>query len=413
MKIKIKKWQDLNWLLIGWIVSIVLVLINYQRWSILILGFFVIYIATSGLNKNINTVVAFFKKHLLLDIYFGILTVSCVYNAYDFNSIIFSVMRVLALYGLILFGYLISLKGERVSNMLRGFLIIIIVSFFFGIFQSLLGYNPFGELSDIVTQSVTRISSWYAHPIPCSCFFIVGVILCVNTIENPFIKVLISFGIIYGIILTQSRSAWLILIILFVIMLLNNFVNGRYNRYITKRKLVCFLVIVVLLFGVVFAAYEKILELYSVILDRLFSKSISEDMSYTWRLMTINLFINNTSFFDLHTYFGHGYGAASSLLANTTISSKFTYNVAATDNAYVSIFYDFGVFGFIGFVWIVFYSIRNLFRQKNIQRQYPYYILLVIMLFSIFFDAPYWISVGYLLAVFYGVSIYYSECCKY
>lgn len=409
MKIAIKRWQGLNWLLIGWILSIFLVLINYQRWFIVILSYLVAYFVLSGLNKNINLILSFTKKHKLLHIYFGILIVSSIYNAYDLNSAFIGVLRVFTMYSLVLFGYLIASKSTESSYMLKGILIAIIISLFFGIYQGVVGYNPLGGISDIVTQSVTRISSWYAHPIPCSCFFIVGVVLGNMLIDNLFFKVLLLMGMIYGIVLTQSRSAWLILIILFIVALVCNLVSGKFKHYISRKKML-YLLFICLLIGLIFVVmYGKISELYLVIMDRLFSKSTSEDMSYTWRLMVIRLFTSNASFLDLHTYFGHGYNSASNLLANSVISSKFTYNVATTDNAYISIFYDFGIFGFIGFAWIVFYSIKNIFKQRNVKRQYPYYITLVIMLFSFFFDAPYWISVGFLFAFFYGIGVSFNE----
>ena len=64
----------------------------------MILSYLVAYFVLSGLNKNINLILSFTKKHKLLHIYFGILIVSSIYNAYDLNSAFIGILRVFTMY---------------------------------------------------------------------------------------------------------------------------------------------------------------------------------------------------------------------------------------------------------------------------------------------------------------------------
>ncbi|AVK50121.1 hypothetical protein AXY43_20185 [Clostridium sp. MF28] len=409
MKISLKKSLFLDYCFWGIILSLYITLTNIWIKFFVLIIFTLVYMVLSGFNRNINRVISFIKrnyKQFIIFVFFLFVSIANTRNKTDALSTTFYLLA----FGLmIVSGYLYARNVDLLNNSkpLLRLTWVILLTAIFGIWTNISGRNVVSENFSIATQSVTRVNSVFASPLPCSLFFTIGLSLSLVLIKYIAIRYLLALVFLYGIFLTQSRSSWIILTICMVIVLVRYIVDKK--KSISKRKFMSYGAVSLLL--VIAAIYFRgqISDIYSSIQERMFGESISNDMSYTWRFMTIHLLLSIQTPLNFHTYIGNGFNSAASLIQSMNFGSEFSYNVATTDNIYFSVFYDFGIFSVIMLGAILITSVKDAIKATSDVEKVVNYTLIIVLLFGFFMETIYWPSVLFVFATFWGIKKYVKE----
>ena len=408
MKIRIKRISWSAYFTIGMIISIIVSLLGIQHYYVYMLLTIAVYYLALNTGKKINIAVNKVAHLQKLTLVFAFLVVSRILVCYSLAAAISNIGIILMYYLEIITSYVAFKRYKTKDTIFELPLTILLFTAIFGIFTYILGYNPLKAYFDNVASDISRISSVYVHPIPCAVFFGICLWMIAFYAKGAVFTTALILLTSYAIYLTGSRSTWVSIGVILLLLAVHKMLHPKYK--IPKKRM--FTIISAVAFLIILAAcmHSQIAEIWDGIYHRLFAKSYSEDMSYTWRFMAAGTMISQLSPFSLRTYLGHGYNAAANYMRDMiNIGGRFSYNVSTVDNGYVSILYDFGVIGFVIYCIPLVQSIIGIFKDSDKNECCIDCIILTIMLSSLFFEAAYWASISFVLMSLIGFKMYYIE----
>ena len=363
------------------------------------------------IKKTFSTFIHFVKRNYILTISFLIWFAVALLS----TSIIIS-FRLFSIYLIIFFGYLFAEKVDinGLEKSFKRFILITVILGIFGIICYAINYNPLALISSIAEDYLgrtERLTAIWLHPIPAACFL--GVMLIFSAYYCSGLKRIILFIIsIIAILLTQTRSMWLILLLLLIVCNFKKIFLFFKNKCIVKKqKLIMFLTVfaLIIIFSVLF--YNSVLYAIGFIHERLFGQNLDSDMSFIWRMNSI-LTISKKSFTGdlLGLLFGHGMFSGSNLLGGLSFGSKFSYNVGAVDNSFISALYDFGLLGLIWLILCLIWVIKLMLSSKKILcSKVVATTLVMLLLMSLFFEELYWCNISFVVFTLIGIELNISK----
>lgn len=254
-----------------------------------------------------------------------------------------------------------------------------------------------------------RTFSIFLHPIIYSVFLVI-LFWCNNfIIKNKIIKFLLNFIVIINLFFTKSRSSWIAFIIIILIYYLKNIVYKIcFNKVkISYKNLLKKLTIMLvgLIFIIIF--FDNIEDIIKQIIQRFITVTSDSygDISRLQRIGTIKL-INNYMVNNglINFLFGNGLGSAKDFMMNHKILID---NFVTTDNQYLSIFYETGFVGLIGYILLFIIEVIKFFKNDiDDINNLPILCFLIISITMFFFEASYWINVLIFLVICICFSIF-------
>lgn len=255
------------------------------------------------------------------------------------------------------------------------------------LFLDLLGFS--GKYD----SSMGRVSGLTTHPIPAAFFALVVLLLSLLFYRVRGQKKYVFYGFIAlcGIILTQSRSAYLFLVIAVLLyMLIQVFFIKKKT---SKKRVVGFISLII--FGCVLVIYSFLTRgfLYESIFGRFLQLGdVAMAGSLLQRVGSMDFILNylGSSIFRLSTWCGHGFGG----LYYYLISHDIWFvkpNYYLVDNQYISFIYDIGI---VGIVVLLFWATRQVVeyldiyfktRNANVEISIIPLLMFLSILFMIFF----------------------------
>lgn len=241
-------------------------------------------------------------------------------------------------------------------------------------------FQLFGDVQGAIYSYRTTL--FFYHPIFYS--IILGCdlsILLYKPYKSRLFNYLNIIMLFINLILTQSRTGWIVAIVVLSLFVLDN------NRSkITKGKLLnVFKVILSILIGVTIICFlnpDIVLKLVSIIVERI--AQVQEGNAAGARLANfalVNLAIKSGGF--LRILLGGGRNYAINLLANNPQLNGWTN---AIDNQYLTFFLDYGIIGVLGLA-IFFVKVFRLFwARKNPNKSIVSCIIISIAIGSLFFE---------------------------
>ena len=242
-----------------------------------------------------------------------------------------------------------------------------------------------------------RLTLFFYHPIYYSIFldiFIIGLIFI--PLKNKLLQFL---GLVLGIInliLTQSRTGWIALIIIGFI-----YIVSRRKIRITKKNL--FGMIALLLLGTIIVLVIKasspeffnyLGEIINTRISEVNQDTLSKGSGARLENLQLIKFMPNV-YYDI---FGGGYGYSNYLLFQHPASGGWT---KAIDNQYLTNFLNFGLIGIVLNLILLVELIYASLKDK--ENQFLYLCLLVVFISGFFIDFLGQNSITYLLFILFGM----------
>lgn len=226
--------------------------------------------------------------------------------------------------------YYKSLSKSFRKNTCKAFLVILTILMIASFFDGNVTYDG-------------RYFSVFVSPLAYSSILLALFCIGIYLIKNIYILYVFCFFVLYSLLMTQSRSSWIAIIIYMV------FCKIWERPKLTKDTIINNLVVAFLFFLLLilfkesfFYFFYKIIDLISYKLD-----SMLESASATQRLGSIQLVFKNLNIFTF--VFGNGYGSMKELMLENFITIA---NFSTSDNQYITLIYDYGLL-FVA-VFIVF-----------------------------------------------------------
>lgn len=395
-----------DFIFIGIALSIFLNYLGIATFYFFQIALAMIMIIMYGANKSVKELIYFVKTHVLLSISFLIwFFATCI------NTGIVSSFRIVADFCIIFMGYLfVKKKGEYgLSISLRRVVILFLITSIIGLIMYFTKMNPFISYSELAASywnrvGGSRLTSFWLTPIPeASCIGLL-LILAYYFYKGFSKTAILAIGLL-AFLFTQTRSAWLGLLIVVFLAAIPT-LNIK-NKFIKKNTIIfgIFMIIALTILGFVFQS--RLQDIILMIVDRLFSESLSSDMSFTWRFMAMGL-ITLRSIQDgiIGFLFGHGINSAALMLEGMYFGSSFSYNVATVDNSYISALYDLGITGFIWMVVCLIWTIKIYIKhKKNYMLKIISLCVFFLLIMAFFYEEIYWCNISYVLFIFIGIQI--------
>lgn len=243
-----------------------------------------------------------------------------------------------------------------------------------------------------------RIFSVFQHPIGYAIYLnSVFVISLVYPFKNRFIDWMYKIGIILNIYMTQSRTSFVALVLSYVIYVCIGAAKGRYSN-IKQRKIYNELIVIgTLLF--VFLVYfmlnyenvtGKIEELFVWAMDRF---SMKDQGIRIGILKNFYVSLKNMPVIDM--LFGKGIGYSYYWMSQNGVPYTLGLWTETTDNMYVTVMLNEGLFGVCFFLWLPLMIIRNIIKSKHMSKEFIISsIISLIILFDVFLlEGLYWNSI--------------------
>lgn len=279
------------------------------------------------------------------------------------------------------------------------------------LFLDLLGFS--GKYD----SSMGRVSGLTTHPIPAAFFALVVLLLSLLFYRVRGQKKYILYGFIAlcAIILTQSRSAYLFLVIAALIyMLMQVFFIKKET---SKKRVVGFISLII--FGCVLVIYSSLTKgfLYEFTFGRFLQLGdVATAGSLLQRVGSMDFILNylGSSIFRLSTWCGHGFGGLYYYLISHDIwFVKPDYYLV--DNQYISFIYDIGIIGIVVLLFLtarqvveyldIYFKTRNANVEISIIPLLMFLSILFVIFFFEFYGFPICILLFPLITAFTNVYI--------
>lgn len=347
-----------------------------------------------------------------------------IYYIYVSYAIIISILRIgsgniswyrmhINLCGLLIMCFLTSMVLSEQTNLnlfctkIRDFSWIL---FFCGILEYLTKFNitKFMRNSnyvEIYLEGEGRILSVFYHPLGYAAFLILLFILLMYFPYTDYKKnIMINILLIINLLLTKSRSAIIILVLIWIFFKLKH-LNSLHGKISPKKFGVIMLAIVVLVILVVIFG-NIINEFTFSILKRFTSLSIENKEGI--RALIISNFINYLRNSPIqYVVFGHGIGYSYKFMELHPISywidgKRYLWS-QTTDNTYISIILDYGLIGFFIYIFIIVITIKVFISSKNKKLEMASLILISIFILLFIMEGLYWPTIMFTFAFALGI----------
>lgn len=273
--------------------------------------------------------------------------------------------------------------------------------FYSGLYIASIGaiiYGFINYFADLPLQD--RADSIFGHAIPYSTIIAIFLFMTNFLITKSSVKIILYVFFTLGIISTFSRSSWIAIIIVALLLL---FSKKKKNKIAKKSIIKGIVLSFIIIIGIIL--YRNQLQIALRYINGLISNRISGTMgsvSALQRLGTIGYMIEHIGLVGFLV--GHGNGQGGEFLKQTTIVLN---NFATTDNQYISILYDFGLFGIV-LVGTLFVKILKTIWERKMGEESVMLasVILVSYISAFFYELLGWINVAELLLILVG--IYYN-----
>lgn len=213
-----------------------------------------------------------------------------------------------------------------------------------------------GEIPD------ARVVGIFNHPIVCGCFLLITFIMIIIFPNKNKLKQVVSILLIIGaIILTQSRSAWIavmVVLALYILKFHSNKLNVGYAKYI----------IIVILSGIVvsFGMGNNILNSILNFINARIGGSLQAGQGH---IVRIEIILNSLKYWKSNTMallFGNGKNAGLTFMKNNPVIKFNTFKWdSAIDNQYMSLIHETGLIGVIIIICILSVSLKRFFKSQR------------------------------------------------
>lgn len=311
----------------------------------------------------------------------------------------------------LIIGHNVNLK--KFFSLLNNFSLFI---FIFGILEYITKFNitKFLRNNDYINTYLIgegRICSLFSHPLGYASFiifiFAFSFIFPFKSTKKHFIFIVLLF---INLLFTKSRiflfSFFLISVFFFIKQLNLNKFSVAYN-YIKAA----FLSIFALLFSY-FLFFNKINEAIFSVLSRF--TSLPAENSGGIRASVINnfyTFIKQNDVGDL--FLGNGVGSSFKFMIDNPIyywiGDECHLWTETTDNSYISFFLDYGVIGTIIILFMILYSIKQIFFTSKRILYFCYVYLLCIYISLWIMESLYWPTISFSFGITLGIIDKYSS----
>ncbi|WP_081667984.1 glycosyltransferase family 4 protein [Butyrivibrio sp. WCD2001] len=273
-----------------------------------------------------------------------------------------------------------------------------------------------------------RMVSVYIHPIIAATFMLLLVSIVIFSLGEKFnrsipdniIRFILLFIGIAGIYASFTRSAYLVLAALPILLLLrlrnnknrttnaigttaNLSINQNTTNQSGKKPLPT--VTKILLIAITVILVLTLLYITGVagtIYERFFGTNWREDPSYTFRIDTLKVTADSMREEGIGRFlFGRGQGKGDNILKETTWLIEKYEVIPAIDNSFSTMLLDHGIFAFILFAAQLLIVLKNSLKSRNL----IYYLLLPQLVMAITFDAQTWPGTEFMLFVMIGIEM--------
>ena len=214
-----------------------------------------------------------------------------------------------------------------------------------------------------LTEGSARVVGLFNHPIVCSCFLLITLILTiVFPIRKKIAQVVAMIGIVLAIILTQSRSAWIATVVILFIYLLK-FHTHRINR--------SYLIYGMLAVGIAFLVSIALGYNVGAEIVRFISTRIQGSLEAgEGHIVRIEIILNSFEYWKSHIgnlFFGRGKNYGLLFLKYNPIKKFGTFTwTAAIDNQYITLIHETGLVGLILIFYIIALAFKRFIKSNKI-----------------------------------------------
>lgn len=227
-----------------------------------------------------------------------------------------------------------------------------------------------------------RLILFFGHPIYFSIFLNIFLILLIYL---PFNKKIINifFGFIglICLILTQSRSSWISLIIVLILYLFNSHKINKIKLSRIIQILFSILILITFIYILFYINPAFFQSISTILTDRINTILISPETASGARLANLSLINYVPSIIMI--IFGGGNGYALSLLKMHPTVDGWTN---AVDNQYLTFLLDYGIIGLLIFLYFVIICIKTFFMSKDKINKMIILLILSILITGYFFE---------------------------
>lgn len=288
----------------------------------------------------------------------------------------------------------------------------IVIAAIYGIYEFTIKFNEFAFEYTMksgtpdrylwqFSKSNYRVASLFLHPIIFGMVLLIAFWFTFYSKEGKLKKYILEFVIVLNIFFTMSRSIWIAFIVGLILITINYifYKNRDFLGFSIKISHLITLLILILILPV---GVTLLLSNGGNIIDQFTNRlnNIGNDNSYIQRSGTLNYFVQ--MFFSIteipFLLIGHGQGSADSFMKHIDIiTSGFT----TTDNQYISILYNYGVWMIFAIIYSCYKCIEFLRFSKNID-SFMVIIFVSFLVSMFFFEAFNFITLNWLFFVVWG-----------
>lgn len=235
----------------------------------------------------------------------------------------------------------------------------ILLTALLGVYETITHRNPLaGIFSYILSEwkmgtPAYRASGIFSHPVPFAHMLTTGMVLTLFLVRRLALKIASLGLLIFALVGTQTRSAWLVVIFILVVLLILATVQKVFSKYIIYAVISMPAILALALF---ISGSGKFATYSNGLLTRLGALSI-DDVSVGQRLGSITAVLNDffASSDIIELLFGHGLASSNDFINRSDILIE---NFNTVDNYWLTLLYDFGAIFFVFFVAITVAALR-------------------------------------------------------
>ena len=385
------------------VVSIILKFGSYSEIFAFIVGVITVYYLATINNSEYSSLKKIMKNNLLIVFAYVSSLLSTIINSIFNNRIGLNYILEIVLFGLITLLGILLYNKEGKKYIQEGIFQIIFILFFFsfiGVVEFFVKENFFYRFVPDLreeyfwnTGSKYRISTVFIHPIPCANIYMFGLLSSYFLLPKNKYRLLCISMFVLIILFTQTRSAWLALILWAIW-----YYISKFSMDIRK---ICISSLKVIAIGLFFFFFLSQISFINEIINQRISNtsdSLNEDYTRIASIIYIlNLFIHSNIF---HIVFGHGGHACSFAIEQVDLGWK-DWNT--TDNLYLSDLYNFGIFFSLVTMYLSIILLKQLRKNKR-NKRIKNAILSILLAFEVmfFFYEPF---VHYSVALIFFLSL--------
>lgn len=340
-----------------------------------------------------------------------IMIIACILLTYNFFLNPLATKKLVVYISSFVIGYIVIRDGKNkgVRRLLVSYAIIIALSALYGVFEFV-----FGNVLDVYTirvyGAIYRLHSVYLHPIIFSLIMLQSIVIFYYLVDNILLKNIIIMLSVFCVFMTLSRSAWLVLGIVIVLVFCHNkFIlkkRGILTSHFSRRKVVIMLILFIALMMLLYKV--NVVSYIEILFDRWQALNGSTSVLYRSNVIETVLTDRKNDSNIVHWTIGTGYHSVQKLIGRAGIYFGEVGN-NVVDNQWITIFYDFGLLGLGTLVYCTIKSVRLYFSKQTREIWITSLCIIVNFLMAFICDTFEWAPAGNLVFVFLGMMFYIDK----